>query len=113
MFSEEDMVRVKSIDKKLNDIYKIIDRHGSIVKALADLEGQPAILMLLIAISEQFSKLYKSKSKILDKFNKDDIKGIVDIRNFIAHDYDGVSLSIVEDSLRIDIPRIHKIIKEL
>ncbi len=63
MFSDDEIVRLKSIVKKIDDIYTIIDRHGGIVKALEDLEGQPAILMLIVAISEQFDKLKKTKLK--------------------------------------------------
>jgi len=113
MYSDEEIVRLKSIDKKLDDIYSIIERHGGIVQTLNDIEGQPAVLMLLVAISEQFSKLYKNNSNILNHFEKIDVKGIVDVRNFIAHDYDGVNLSIVEESLRKDIPRIHKVVKSI
>lgn len=63
MFSDDEIVRLKSIVKKIDDIYTIIDRHGGIVKALEDLEGQPAILTLIVAISEQFDKLKKTKLK--------------------------------------------------
>ena len=113
MFKEEEIVRLKSIDKKMDDIFDIIKRHNGITKTLKDIEGQPAILMLLVAISEQFSKLYKNNSDILNSFDEIDIKGIVNIRNFIAHDYDGVNLFIIEESLRLDLPKIHKIIKDI
>ncbi len=111
MYSEDDLQRLKSIQKKLRSIDTIIQRHGSIVKALDDdIEAQPAILMLLIASAEQFNKLYKINTKLLDDFDESDIKGLIAVRNFIAHDYDGVNLSVVEDSLRYDIPRILEIV---
>ena len=57
MYNENELVRIKSIHKKLTSINIIIERHGGIVKALEDeIEGQPAILMLLVAITEQFKK---------------------------------------------------------
>ncbi len=111
MYSQDELVRLKSIDKKLNDIYEIIERHKGIVKALKDLEGQPAILMLISAISEQFNKLKKHNSQILEKFDEEDIKGIIGVRNYIAHDYDGVNLAIIEIDLRENMPKIHKIVK--
>jgi uncharacterized protein with HEPN domain len=103
MYNDEEIVKLISIKKKLDDINSIIQRHNGIVKALEDLEGQPAILMLLVAIAEQVAKLQKMESKTLDHFNPSDIKGIFAVRNFIAHDYDGVSLGIIEDTLRYKI----------
>jgi len=113
MYSEIEILKLKSIHEKLDTIYMIVERHGGIVKALEDKEGQPAILMLLIATAEQFNKLNKNNSTILNQFDKLDIKGIISIRNFIAHDYDGVNLAIVENSLRYGIPEILAIVKEI
>jgi len=113
MYNENDLVRLKSVNKKINTIYTIIQRHNGIIKALNDIEGQPAILMLLIAISEQFSKLQKSNSKILNAFDEQDLKGITSVRNFIAHDYDGVRLGIIEDILRYKLPVILKVVDDV
>jgi len=113
MFSDDELVRLKSITKKIDDIYTIVDRHGGIVKALEDLEGQPAILMLIVAISEQFDKLKKQNSKVLEHFNEADIKGIIRVRNYIAHDYDGVNLAIIETDLRENMPRIKVILQNI
>ena len=107
MYKEDDLVRLKSIHKKLTSIFTIIQRHDGIVKALEDdIEAQPAILMLLVAIAEQFNKLHKKDSNILNTFDLIDIKGMTDIRNFISHDYDGVNLALIESILRIDMPKI-------
>lgn len=93
MYSADDLKRIESIHKKLSSIFTIIERHGSITKALEDeVEGQ---------------------APILEHFDSLDIKGIVSVRNFIAHDYDGVNLSIVEESLREGIPQILNICGKL
>jgi uncharacterized protein with HEPN domain len=113
MYNSEDIIRVSSISKKIDDIYTIIDRHNGIVKALNDIEGQPAILMLIIAISEQFSKLHKKQSRILENFDNKDIKGIIDVRNYIAHNYDGINLSMIENDLRYNMPRIKNIVNAI
>ncbi len=75
---------------------------GSITKALEDLVTvRPAILMHLTAIAEQFNKLKQSHSdEILDHFDKDDLKGLYDVRTYIAHDYEGVNLAIIEWIIR-------------
>jgi uncharacterized protein with HEPN domain len=114
MYNENELARMQSIHKKLTSISTIIERHDGIVKALKDEdEGQPAILMLLVAIAEQFNKLNKVDADILTPFDKVDIKGIIDVRNFISHDYDGISLGLIEDSLRYDIPRIVEIVESI
>ena len=114
MYSEDELIRIKSVQKKLNAIYEIVDRHGGIVKALSDeVEAQPAILMLLIAIAEQFKKLQNIDSDILKNFENTDLKGIASVRNFIAHDYDGVQLAIIESTIRHKLPNILEIINDL
>ena len=114
MYNEDDIQRIKSINKKLHSIFTIINRHGSIIKALEDEdEGQPAILMLLVASAEQFNKLYKKDSNILENFDEIDLKGIISLRNFIAHDYDGINLSIIENSLRYGIPELLQITEDM
>jgi hypothetical protein len=45
MYSNEELVRLSSISKKMSDIYTIIDRHSGITTALSDIEGQSAILI--------------------------------------------------------------------
>ncbi len=113
MYPSDEFVRIVSIKNKIENIFAIIKRHKNITNALNDIEGQPTILMLLVSISEQFAKLKEKNSKILENFDIEDIKGLTSIRNFIAHDYDGVNLSIIEDDLRENMPRILEIIKEM
>ncbi|MBE0496355.1 MAG: DUF86 domain-containing protein [Campylobacterales bacterium] len=113
MYPEDECIKLATAKTKIETIYTIIERHGSITNALGDIEGQPAILMLLVAISEQFSKLAKKESKLLEHFDSEDIKGLIAVRNYIAHDYDGVNLTIIEDDLRENMPRILALIKRL
>lgn len=114
MYNEDELIRVKSIQKKLNSIFEIAKRHNGIVKALSDeVEAQPAILMLLIATAEQFNKLQKMNSILLSNFDDTDLKGISSIRNFIAHDYDGVQLAIIESTIRHKLPNVLQIINNI
>jgi uncharacterized protein with HEPN domain len=54
---------------------------------------RPAILMHLTSIAEQFDKLSKdAEFEILSKFDKADLKGSYDIRNYIVHDYENNDL---------------------
>ena len=66
--------KTKFILKMIDNIKKIITKHGGIVKALEDeLEAQPAILMALLQIGESLNKIDKEIIKkydlqILSKF---------------------------------------------
>lgn len=99
MFSNKALERVKVIDKKIGFIEAIVCEKGSVIAALEDEQNSRAsILMHLTSIAEQFDKLlHNGELEILSYFEKQDIKGSYELRNFIAHDYEGVDLYIIED----------------
>lgn len=99
MFSPKALERVKVIKKKIDFIEAIVSENSSVIKALEDEQNsRAAILMHLTYIAEQFDKLlHNGELEILSYFEKQDIKGSYDLRNFIAHDYEGIDLYIVED----------------
>ncbi len=99
MYSEKALERVKTIKKKILFIEAIVLKYGSTIKALEDEQNSRAsILMHLTSISEQFDKLlHNGELELLSNFDKQDIKGSYELRNFITHDYEGVDLHIVED----------------
>ena len=108
--------RIKTIDKKILLIETIVNEfEGKISKALEDeIKSRPAILMHLVSIAEQINKLKdESAFEILENFSKSDLKGLYDVRNFIAHDYDGVDLSIIEDVIRYGIPSLKNSISKI
>ncbi len=111
--SKRDLQRLKLILSKIEMIDKIIKSFSfNISKVLEDeILAKPAIMMHLIAIAEQFSKL-QDKS-IIEKFDKNDIKGAIATRNFIAHDYDGVNLSFIEMIIRERLPIVKQVIKSI
>jgi uncharacterized protein with HEPN domain len=103
----ETITRIKLISKKIDMINHIIQNCNNKISVALEDETihRPAILMHLVSIAEQINKLKNDSAfQILEKFSKDDLKGIYDVRNFIAHDYDGVDLSIIEDAIRYGIP---------
>ena len=108
MPEDRGMERVETIGKKIRYIQNIVERYGGIENALADEEsGRAAILMHLTSIAQQFDKLMKNgELRILSRFDREDIKGSYDLRTFIAHDYEGVDLYIVEDVIRERLPVI-------
>ncbi len=115
MFSIKAVERVKIILKKINFIEAIIEEKGSISLALEDEQNSRAsILMHLTSISEQFDKLlHNGELEVLAYFDKQDIKGSYELRNFIAHNYEGVDLYIVEDVINQRLPIIKQSIKNM
>jgi len=118
MYNKKAIERIKIIKTKIEYINNIIKEKGSIELALEDKQNsQAAILMHLVSIAEQFDKLlHNGELEILSNFDKQDIKGSYDLRNFIAHDYEGVNLFIVEDIIKKRLPiildRIENILKD-
>ena len=115
MFSEKALQRIENIEKKVTFIQNIVKQKGSVENALMDEQNsRAAILMHLTSIAEQFDKLlHNGELEILSYFDKEDIKGSYDLRNFIAHDYEGVDLYIVEDVIRKRLPLILESIRKI
>jgi uncharacterized protein with HEPN domain len=115
MYSERAIERIRVIDKKIGFIENIVRNSGSIIKALEDEENSRAsILMHLTSIAEQFDKLlHTGELEILSNFEKQDIKGSYELRNFIAHDYEGIDLYIVENVIEERFPVIKQGIKKI
>ncbi len=108
--------RLSSILEKIEDIEFFIENSDDkITKALKDRTCRPAIRMQLIGIAEQFNKLKEENQfELLSKFEKDDLRGLNAVRNFIAHDYDSVDDEILEVVLRIHLPKIkEKVIQNI
>ena len=110
MFDADDLDRVKLIQIKI--IYILDMCQDGIIAALEnERTTKPAILMHLTSIAEQFSKI--KDDNILDRFDSDDIKGAIDTRNFIAHDYEGINFPIIEFIIRNRLPILNNEIKEI
>lgn len=115
MFSSKALERVNIIAKKIAFIEAIVSEKGSVVAALEDEQNSRAsILMHLTSIAEQFDKLlHNGELEILSHFAKEDIKGSYDLRTFIAHDYEGVDLYIIEDVILKRLPVIKESITKI
>ncbi len=107
--------RLKVIQKKIKFIDAICEEDGSITNALSDEKrSRASILMHLTSIAEQFNKLSEdAEFEILSQFDKNDLKGSYDVRNYIAHDYEGINLSIIEHVIREKLPKMNVIINKI
>ena len=113
--SKEPLSKIYLIVEKIEYIEQIVNNAGNITNALNDsITMRPAILMHLTSIAEQFNKLKQSnETELLNHFDKDDLKGMYDTRTYIAHDYEGVNLAIVEWIIRHGLPKFKKQCLEL
>jgi uncharacterized protein with HEPN domain len=115
MYSHKALARIAIIKKKIEFIYNIVAEKGSVIQALEDEQNARAsILMHLTSIAEQFDKLlHNGELDILSNFDKQDIKGSYELRNFIAHDYEGIDFYIVEDVIVERLPIIMSNVKKV
>ncbi|MDY0322238.1 MAG: DUF86 domain-containing protein [Arcobacteraceae bacterium] len=97
-----DINRIKFILEKVEDIEDFTTKFDSLVALLDDTMGFDATLMCLLQIGETLNKVEGT----YDVLDINDIKGAYDVRNFIAHDYEGVNKSIIENILRFHIPSL-------
>jgi uncharacterized protein with HEPN domain len=104
-----DVKRIKFILEKIDDIESFINKFSSIISLLEDKMGFDATLMCLLQIGETLNKLENEYESI----DKNDIKGAYDVRNFIAHDYEGVNKSLIEGIVRHHIPKLKETLNKI
>ncbi len=105
---KNDFAKLKFILEMIEDIEYAIEEAKSITNALEHRIYKSSILMSLLQIGENLNKI---SSEDLQK--KLPVKGAYDVRNFIAHDYEGVDFGLIEKILRVEIPKLKKVIKEI
>jgi len=103
-----DISRLEFILEMIEDIEYTIEENNSLSKALKNRIGKHALLMCLMQIGESLNKIESPSLK-----EKLPIKGAYDVRNFIAHDYEGVDLDLLENVLRHLIPELKMTIEGL
>ena len=110
--SKNRLITIKDIIENIEFILE--NQNFKITKAVEDKILKPAIKMHIIRIAEQFSKLKEENEfEIHENFDKDDLRGISAVRNFIAHDYDSVDDIIIENALRTHFPKIKKTVENI
>lgn len=92
----------------IEDIEYTIEENSSLSKALENRIGKHALLMCLMQIGESLNKIESPSLK-----EKLPIRGAYDVRNFIAHDYEGVDTGLIENILRYLIPELKMTIEEI
>jgi uncharacterized protein with HEPN domain len=103
-----DISRLEFILEMIEDIEYTLTANGSLINAINNRIGKHALLMCLMQIGESLNKIENETLK-----NRLPIKGAYDVRNFIAHDYEGVDVGLIENILRYLIPELKETIINL
>ncbi|MHA1540698.1 MAG: HepT-like ribonuclease domain-containing protein [Alphaproteobacteria bacterium] len=102
MSKKSSLAKIHFILEMINNIEKIIIRHDGIKNTLDDYEGYMATTMGISQIGETIGKL---EIKIIEKYNLE-TKGASATRNFIVHNYEGVSLEIIKEIVENFLPEL-------
>ncbi len=104
--------KVEYIQKMLSNIDTVLQRHGGVKNALADeAEARAAIMLSLMQVGETINKI---EDEVLEQYNlKVDAKGAYSVRNFIAHDYEGVDLELISEIIEDNLPELAKKLEKL
>ncbi len=105
MSKVSDTSRLEFILEMIEDIEYTIEENHTLKKSLTNRIGKHALLMCLMQIGESLNKIEDEALK-----DKLPIKGAYDVRNFIAHDYEGVDIGLIENILRYLIPELKETI---
>lgn len=97
-----DKKKIEFAVEMIEDIEAYLTRFENVTALLDDKMGFNATLMNLMQIGETLCKLQGK----YDELDNDDVKGAYDVRNFIAHDYEGVRKSIIESIIREHLPKL-------
>jgi uncharacterized protein with HEPN domain len=108
MSKVSDSSRLEFIMEMIEDIEFIVKESGSLTEALQSRIGKHALLMCLMQIGETLHKIKDEEIR-----QKLPVKGSYDVRNFIAHDYEGVDLGLIDNILRYLIPELKMTIENL
>ena len=109
MSKNNDIENLNFILEKIEDLQSYVLKFSKISIMLKDIMAKDASLMCLLQIGETLNKLNNNYTSL----DKNDIKGSYDVRNFIAHDYEGVHLAVIENIIRVHIPKLKEKIKQI
>jgi uncharacterized protein with HEPN domain len=97
--------------EQIDKIEKIIRRHGGVVPAMGDFEGEMALLMGIAQLGESLGRL---DDTLAERFGLlEEKRGAYYTRNYIIHDYENVDRLLIEDILRYHLPELKRKLEAL
>ena len=108
----KDVRSLRFIVEKIDDALDNLAQFGTVERLLSSKMGYDATLMCILQIGETLKK--KLSSELCERYkNTLPIEQSYWTRNYIAHDYEGVSKLIIEDLLRGHLPKLKKDIEAI
>ncbi|PPB66125.1 HepT-like ribonuclease domain-containing protein [Campylobacter hyointestinalis] len=105
--SNKIIYRLELAIEKIDQVFEVCKPKGITAALKDELLTKPAIMKHIDVVYQQFDKLEKAQEyHVLDKFSKDDLKGIRNIRNWSSHDYDNIQNEIIENVIRTNLPKL-------
>jgi uncharacterized protein with HEPN domain len=109
-----DMSLIREKLEQIEESLRRIARRSSSIKAPEDftanednLDKLDAIAMMLIATGESFKKIdLETDGKYLAKYPEIDWRGVIGLRNVLAHDYFDIDCEEIFKICRRDIPKL-------
>ncbi len=108
MSDSGDIARLETVLEYIEDISRIIERHGNLENVLNDFEGQYAIMMCMQQIGDTLNKMENP-----DYIRVLPIRQAYGFRNILAHDYGSVNINIAKDTIEKSVPELRKIIDSI
>ncbi|HOT28511.1 MAG TPA: DUF86 domain-containing protein [Candidatus Ozemobacteraceae bacterium] len=108
MSDRSDVARLRFVLAKIDDLQEYQARFPSVEALFHDSMACDAVLMCLLQIGETIQKV---ENKLWSA--QLPVHGAYVVRNIIAHDYEGVDLSIIEKIISEDIPSLRMVVVTL
>ncbi len=105
MSKQSDIAKIDFIIEKIDDALAYKETFGSVEATLNSKMGFDAVCMCILQVGETLNKL---SSSIIQAHSELPIKESYLTRNYIAHDYEGISKLILETILREHFPILKK-----
>ncbi|WP_457595539.1 HepT-like ribonuclease domain-containing protein [Hydrogenimonas sp.] len=106
MSERSDRAKIAFILEMVERIDIIVDRHGGVIEALEDCEGELALYMAISQIGEALRKL---SDETVDRYAlREERQYAYTTRNYIVHDYDGVDRYIIEEVIKTHLPLLKR-----
>lgn len=109
-----------SLSKIQIAINRILDRSETILSpndflnTPSGVERMESICMLLIAIGESVKRIDKATNKqLLSQYPEIDWKGVMGMRDIIAHHYFDIDADVVFDVMKNNLPDVKKVINKM
>ncbi len=110
----EKLEQIRESVERINRRFKGIEVPLDFMATDANHDKLDAIAMMLIAIGESFKKIDKETDSLFLKNYPDiDWKGVIGVRNILAHDYFDIDVEVIYKICQRDMPQLIKTLEQM